>query len=292
MKFWWILALVGLPRLAASQAVSADTPVFLSVELEEVAYKAFSITSGYYTIANNIDNRQSSAFISDSPSSDEYLFFAQHQPSYYFLVHRQREVLRMIVLQQRVKNNQSLFFYTVMNPVSGYRTQEPSQLSGELTQLRVKELLMSHVDASAYLTEDSLAYSLNQVQYPVLPFAAVREEVVALAHRLLNKDRSQAEELEEYIRAETIGGTLDFSMALSEEPQPYFSRGGVSYDKNDFSVLLWGGAVRMLGVYSIDSARVLWEKIQQRALTDPESKALRKGFAEQDRSAHRSLPQQ
>ena len=288
----WFVLFVGwlTSGLAIAQPGGYDESVFNSIELEEVAYDGFSITSGYYTIANNIDNQQSSAFISHTPSADEYVYFAQHQPSYYFLVHRQHEVIRMIVLQQRVRNYRSQFFYTVIDPASGYRTEVSSQLTGELTQMRAKELMMSHVDSLANIAETRLVCSFNQQQYAIQPFAAVRQEVVTLAQRLLNKDRSQMEELEEYIRAETVGGTLDFRVALSKESRQHFSRGGVSYDKDMFSVLLWGGAVRMLGLSSVDNARVLWEDIKQRPLTISEAKALRKGFAEQDRSAHRSLP--
>ena len=290
MRFWWILGLLYIPLLALSQRATQEATVFNSLEIEEVAYDNFSITSGYYTIADNIANRQSSAFISDSPSTDEYIYFAQHQPSYYFLVHQQREVIRMIVLQQQVKNNRSSFFYTIMDPASGSQTKAPSKLGGELTQLRAKELLMSHIDAEARLTDARSLCSFNRVQYTVQPFEAVKKEVLALAQQLLSQDRGQAEELEEYIRAETIGGTLDFSIALAKEPQERFARGGVTYDKHDFSVLLWGGAVRMLGLCSVDSARVLWQEIQQRPLTAPESNALGQGFTEQEQSAYRSYP--
>ena len=288
MRLWWIFGMLYIPLLAFSQSEGPAMTVFNSIELEEIAYEGFSITSGYYTIANNIDNQQSSAFISNTPSSDEYLYFAQHQPSYYFLLHRQREVLRMIVLRQHVRNNRSAFFYTILDPVSSSQTKVPSQLSGELTQLRAKELLMSHVDASVDLTKDSSACLFNQLPYLVQPFDAVRQEVVALAEQLLSKDRSQEEELEEYIRAETIGGTLDFEVALAKEPQQHFSCDGVSYDKKHFSVLLWGGAVRMLGLHSVASARALWEEIQQRPLTGPEARALHKGFAEEDPSERSS----
>ena len=283
MRFLLIVGFLGMRFWAMAQTDRQDSPVFNSVELEEVAYEGFSITSGYYTIANNIDNRQSSAFISDAPSLEEYIYFARHQPSYYFLVHRQREVIRMIILQQQVRSEQSQFSYTVINPASGLRTQMPSQLSGELTQLRAKELTMSQVDPSAQqLNSETDAWCLfNQVRYPVQSFEAVRQEVVALAQQLVGKTRSQTEELKEYIRTETIGGTLDFEVALAKEPRQYFSRDGVVYNKSNFSVLLWGGAVRMLGMPSVENAMLLWEEIQQRPLTRPESQALKEGFAEE-----------
>ena len=289
MKQWLLLIAGWIPTWAVAQFGGPDASVFNSVALEEKAYDGFSITSGYYTIANNIDHPPSTAFISHTPSAEEHLYFAQHQPSYYFFIHRQREVLRIILLRQRVRDQRSEFFYTVIDPISGHRTQVPSRLGGELTQLRAKELVMSHLDPPVSLVEGDSVCLFEQNRYSVQPLADVRQEVVALAQQLLSKDQSRVKELKEYIRAETIGGTLDFEVALSVESREHFYRDGVSYGKRTFSVLLWGGAVRMLGLLSVDTAQGLWEDIQQRSLTLADAKALRKGFAEEQRAHPRSV---
>ena len=281
MRFWWILGWLSIPLLALAQRDTQEAAVFTSVELEEVTYEGFSITAGYYTIANNIDNRQSKAFISDVPSPEEYIYFARHQPSYYFLVHRQREVIRMITLEQRPHERSSTFYYTIFDPVSGYRTIAASRLSGELTQWRAQELRGRVEKGTAGTLARITLTDKMDLSYPVQPFDAVRQEVVELARRLVNKERTQAEDLEEYIRTETVGGTLDFKVALAKEARQRFSRDGVTYNKHNFSVLLWGGAVRTLGLSTVRSACLLWEDIQQRSLTVPEAEALRRGFAEE-----------
>ncbi len=135
MRLLILCILLGFSRPTRSQMSQLNQSVFMSVELSEVAYDGFSITTGYYTIGNNINNRQSLAYISDTPSPDEYIYFARHQPSYYFLVHRQREVIRMIILQQRVRGGHSQFSYAVIDPSSDQRRELPSTLSGELTAL-------------------------------------------------------------------------------------------------------------------------------------------------------------
>ena len=282
MRHWWMFGLLCMPWLAFSQPKG-----FRSVELQQVAYEEFSITAGYYPIACNINNRQSSAFISDSPSADEYVYFAQHQPSYYFLLHRQHELIRIIVLQQQSRNGHSTFFYTVIDPASGDRTRIGSQLAGDITQWRADELNVGpgnddKVHRILSAATESHRFSFQQKHYRVQPYQAVWQEVKDLARDLVRSDRRQAEELEEYIRAETIGGTLDFKIALAKEPQQRFSRDGVAYNPHHFSVLLWGGAVRTLGMPSVLSARTLWEDIQQRPLTPPEYRALYKGFTEED----------
>ncbi len=254
--------------------------MFISQEIDDADYGSFSLNTSYYTISNNIDNRQSSAFISDTPSSDEYLYFAQHQPSYYFLIHRKRSVSGMILFHQQTTAHRSGFIYTIVNPATGHRREVPSRLQGELTQQRAHELVADQLISTASLLNDTV-FLLNKTRYPVLALAAVQKEVVALAQQLLGREQGKVDDLKEYIRAETIGGTLDFKATLAQEPQQRFSRHGIVYDKARFSVLLWGGAVRMLGLRSIETARALWEDIQQRPLTQPEWRALRNGFQEQ-----------
>ncbi|MGB3778338.1 MAG: hypothetical protein WA960_08255 [Tunicatimonas sp.] len=272
---WWVISFG-----AAAQSGDPDMPVFISREIDDVDYGSFSLNTSYYTIANNIDNRQSSAFISDTPSSDEYRYFAQHQPSYYFLIHRKRSVLGMILFHQRTTAHHSGFTYTIVNPATGHRREIPSRLPGALTQHRAQELVANQLVSSASFLNDTLCL-LGEIPYPVLALAAVQGEVVAMAQQLLGRQLGKTNELEKYIRAETIGGRLDFDIALAQEPQQRFSRHGINYSKARFSVLLWGGAVRMLGLRSVETARALWEDIQQRPLTQPEWRALRNGFQEQ-----------
>lgn len=254
--------------------------MFISQEIDDVDYGSFSLNTSYYTIANNVDNRQSSAFISDTPSPDEYLYFAQHQPSYHFLIHQKRSVLGIILFHQRSTAHRSSFTYTIVNPANGHRREVPSRLQGELTQQRALELVANPLMATARFLNDTV-FLVDKTRYPVLTLAAVQKEVVALAQQLLGQEQGKIDDLEEYIRAETIGGTLDFKAALAQEPQQRFFRYGIVYSKARFSVLLWGGAVRMLGLRSIENARALWEEIQQRPLTPPEWRALRSGFREQ-----------
>ncbi len=276
----WLLLIGWMLWFGAQAQTDRDTPVFISQEIDDVDYGSFSLNTSYYTIANNINNRQSSAFISDAPSSGEYLYFAQHQPSYYFLVHRQRSVLAMILLDQRTSAQQSGFSYTIVNPANGHRREVPSRLVGQLTQQRAQELTTDALVSPAIFLNDTLC-QLSGADYSVLALSKVQQEVVTLTRHLLGLAQGKTDELEEYIRAETVGGSLDFNIALDQEPQQRFSRHGIVYNKARFSVLLWGGAVRMLGLRSIENARTLWEEIQRRPLTQPEWSALRTGFQEQ-----------
>ncbi len=280
MKRWLFFIGWTISFGAVAQTASLDETVFISQEIDDINYGSFSLNTSYYTIANNINNRHSSAFISDRPLPEEYLYFAQHQPSFYFLIHRQRSVLGMVLFNQKITTGYSGFAYTIVNPANGHRREVPSRLQGDLTQQRAQELVNDQLVSPAGLMHDTLCL-LGKTRYSVLALAEIQREVVTLAKQLLGQEWGKRTDLEEYIRTETIGGTLDFSVALAQEPQQRFSRRGIVYSKSRFSVLLWGGAVRMLGLQSIENARVLWEEIQQRPLSQSEWHALRRGFQEQ-----------
>jgi hypothetical protein len=280
MKEWLFFLCYIVSFGGAAQTESTDAPVFISRDIDDISYGSFSISTSYYTINNNIDNRQSSAFISDTPSPEEYLHFAQHQPSYCFLIHRQRSVLAMVLFHPRHKATGPDFAYIIVNPASGHRREVPSRLVGQLTEKRAEEMITHQLLPAANQPNDTL-FQLGETSYSVLSFAQVRQEVATLARHFLRIEQGKTNELEGYIRTETVGGTLDFATALAREPQQRFFRHGVVYDKARFSVLLWGGAVRLLGLHSLESARTIWEDIRQRPLTPQEWQALRTGFQEQ-----------
>ncbi|HEY4797676.1 MAG TPA: hypothetical protein VII99_01245 [Bacteroidia bacterium] len=81
-----------------------------------------------------------------------------------------------------------------------------------------------------------------------------------------------------YIRTETIGGKLDYNIALKNDPQKFYLLDGIAYNKKDYAIYLWAKKVRTLGVASSDKAKQLWQDIYDRALTDPEERALIKGY--------------
>lgn len=82
----------------------------------------------------------------------------------------------------------------------------------------------------------------------------------------------------EYIKKETIGGELDFNIVLEKEKQSLILYEGIAYNKKDFAIFLWGKKVKIIGINSSKKATKLWEEINKRSLTEPEKKALIRGF--------------
>ena len=84
----------------------------------------------------------------------------------------------------------------------------------------------------------------------------------------------------DFIKSETINGKLDFYNVLVKEGKgkTFSVYDGVAYNPRKFAILLWGQAVKRLGIKSVKKATILWESIYKRKMTEPEKNALKKGF--------------
>jgi hypothetical protein len=87
-----------------------------------------------------------------------------------------------------------------------------------------------------------------------------------------------------YIKSQSLNGRLDFQKKLIDEGKEnkLLLYDGVAYSPEDFSILLWGKAVRRLGVSSIGDARGLWEEIYGKEMSGSDKKALKKGYNSPD----------
>lgn len=91
---------------------------------------------------------------------------------------------------------------------------------------------------------------------------------------------AQKEDLIKSIKEESVGGSLDFAKTIEEKysSAPFIRFGDILYNKKDFAILMWGAKVKTLGIELLDEAIKLWEEINKKKLTIPESKALKIGF--------------
>jgi len=80
-----------------------------------------------------------------------------------------------------------------------------------------------------------------------------------------------------YVQREAVpGGRLDFEKDLSDDGLSVVD--GVAYSKRHLALLIWGQAMKRVGVRDADTAIALYEKVRSVHLNDLERKALRKGF--------------
>lgn len=82
----------------------------------------------------------------------------------------------------------------------------------------------------------------------------------------------------EYIKKESLGGSLDFKKILEKDEHAFFLYGNFAYSKKDFAIFLWGKKVKDLGLTSAKKAVELWQELYSHQLTSPEERALVRGF--------------
>ena len=102
--------------------------------------------------------------------------------------------------------------------------------------------------------------------------------LVLLASNISTSQEISKEQLDEYLKIETIGGKLDFELNMKADERPFYLYDRVMYNRKDFGIFLWGAAVKKLGINSHKKAIELWEEIKERKLSKPEKKALIKGY--------------
>lgn len=258
-------------------------PIFNSDLISEEKFDNFELTSSYYNIKENISNKKSSVYVNDNPTLDEYMKFSRNLPATFFIAHKGQTVICMIVLLQKSDNGKTILTYNIVNPNTKKSIQIPCGVWGEINEKRADELLKLKPDTTSAvidLPNNGKGLLFNGMVYRIQPFDKLKAEVIEIVNQIMGSGK-QTEEIkdpEEYIKKETIGGKLDFKIALEKETTPFFLQDGVAYNKKDFAIYLWGKKVKMLGISSAKKAAKLWEEINNRELTTPEKKALEKGF--------------
>lgn len=249
-------------------------PIFNSEKIENFTLENVDIISSYYTIKDNIDNKQSSVFINENPTSDDYWNFSSKLPSYYFMIADKGNVKGMLMLIP--KNEDDSFFYNVVIPSKNESFQIPSKLKGKITENRAKELATIKKN-KAIINDDVLKF--NSKDFQILKYNDVIEEVKSIVkEKFIDNHNDENSNLENYIKTESKGGKLDFKNTVEKYEGAFINFDGILYNKKDFAILMWAAAVKKTGITEINKAQSLWQEINERDLTEPELKALRKGF--------------
>jgi hypothetical protein len=254
-----------------SQFDKNGNPIFNSEKIESFRVENVEVVSSYYTIKNNIDNKQSSVFINENPALDDYWNFSNDLPSYYFMIVDMGKVKGMLML---IPKDDS-FFYNVVIPDKNENFQIHSKLKGKITENRAKELA-DIKKIKAILIDDVLKF--NNKDFQVLKYNDVIEEVKNIVkERIIHHDDQNAA-LEKYIKTESKGGKLDFKDSVEKYEGAFINFDSILYNKKDFAILMWAAAVKKVGIADLNNAQRLWQEINERNLSEPELKALRKGF--------------
>ena len=120
---------------------------------------------------------------------------------------------------------------------------------------------------------------------PLLTFSCLL--ALPLHHSMAQTDSTQAkygitQEQYQYVLTESAkGGKLDFEAQMGEK---YFVLiDSIAYDRRSGALVVWGQAMKQLGVRTAEAAVSLYQEILQDTLRVPQRKAIMHGFNRQRR---------
>lgn len=281
-NFITITIFTFISLLSYSQIDKNGNPIFNNEFIENIAVNKFTISMNYYTIENNIDNKNSSVFVSENPTIQEYIKFARNYPSYFAIVTEDNVAKFMLMLLQKNNGSETTFFYNIIDVKTSRSIEATCKVWGEITEKRVDEMIENNYDSTAekgaIVGTNKRQFSYDKMIYGYQSYDKVKEEIIAISKQLMTPQLTTKKEIREYIKNETVDGELDFNKALEKKEGGLLLYDGIAYNKKDFAFLLWGKKVKILGLKSSKSAIKLMQEIKGKKLTKPEKKALKKGF--------------
>lgn len=126
-------------------------PIFNSVHLTSVPLPHCTVDAYYYTMTNNIENPGSSAFVSEAPTAEQAESFAVTRPSYFFIVHSNRNASCMVMLDEVGKTRplRGKYLFTIIRGPKERADRVLLPYTAPLTQHRAEELAAGSWDPNA-----------------------------------------------------------------------------------------------------------------------------------------------
>lgn len=264
-----------------SQTDKHGNPIFNSVTLAEEKVDDYQLNSNYYTLANNIANKNSSVFISEKPSLDQIEVAATKLPADFFLVIRDGSPIKTIMIAD--KSTEKVFF--TINPSDGSNEIYPCDIKGDITENRAKEIIEQKFDANAKISGGKLFF--NNKEFSIITNEEIKNKIKKLIKDKKLNERNSSEIkiadkglLKKLIIEQTKeGGKLDFFTEIKgHEMDGVQVKKGVFTTKSGIALYKWGRENYELGVNTSDDALKIWEEIKARKPNQREIEYIIMGF--------------
>ena len=263
-----------------SQTDKNGNPVFNSVSTKEETVNDFQFISNYYTLKTNIENKNSSVYISGNPTLQEIENASLRLPSDFFLMTKKQGMLNLVLLQNYPKR---IFF--VINPKTGKQSEYPCSIKGDITENRANEIIKENYDQKAKIKGDKLIF--NNKEFTIIAAKEIRKAVLELIEKenlsvgenpnlkLLSK-----EELKTLVLIESKeGGKLDFFTEIKgHEYDGIQIKPGVFSTKIGIALYKWGRANFELGVNTVGDVLSNWSELKGRQANQREREYIEMGF--------------
>ena len=263
-----------------SQTDRNGNPVFNSIITNEQEFEEFNLVFNYYTIKNNIENKNSSVFISENPTLDEVEKFATELPSDFFLITKNQQISNLILIVSEPKMT-----FVVINMATNKRSEYDCKLRGDITENRANEIIKAKYDTDAKIKEGKLYF--NNKKFKIITNAEINDAVLSLINKeKLDKSNpseikmSSQEELKNIILIETKeGGQLDyFTEIKGHENEGIQIKPGVFSTKLGIALYKWGRAAFENGINTLDDAYKIFAEFKERELNQKEKEYIKLGF--------------
>ena len=279
MKGTLTALLLFLATHSYSQKDSQGNPIFNSVSTGEDTIGDLRLLSNYYTLKNNIDNKGSSVYISDSPTLDE-IANAIRLPSDFFVVMKGQNVI-CIIMPTIYPEKQ----ITVLDPDTRELKHYKFSIKGDISENRANELIKDKYDSAATIQKDKLVFNNRRLR--IAPNEEIKRAVLDLIKKEKLGDRVPSkmkmlskEELRAYILKETReGGKMDFFTPIKgHEYDGVQVKPGIIGTKLEISLMAWGRACFDLGVNTEEDALSIFAEFKGRPLNVREQETIKRGF--------------
>ena len=276
--------LTTLLMLIATQCFSQTdhngNPVFNSISLSEDTVKDFNLLGNYYTLKNNIENKNSSVYISKRPTLNEIENAALSLPSDFFVVSKKQATLNLIMILNKPTRQ-----YFVLNPTTGKQVQFPCSINGDITENRANEIITEKFDLNAKINGGKLFF--NNKSFTIISSQVIKKNILDLieAQKLSIGDTSSMkiltkDELKKIVVKESKeNGKLDFFTEIKgHEMDGIQIKPGLFDTKIGIALYKWGRANFELGVNTVEDALEFWAEFKGRPANIREKEYIKLGF--------------
>lgn len=263
-----------------SQTDNNGNPVFNSILTNEKEIDNFMLITNYYTLKNNIDNKHSSVFISETPSLKQIEESAITLPSDFFLLTKERKMVVMILLQNDPKRE-----FMTIEVKTNKQSIFPCKLKGDITENRANEIIKEKYDENASISNDILNF--NGKKFKIISNQEIEKAVLALIKKEKLDKKAVSDvmipsqnEIKSYILFETKeNGNLDFFTKIEGEEQDGVQiKPGVFTTKQSVALYQWGRACFDIGVNTIEDAYEIFAEYQGKPVNERDKEYIKAGF--------------
>ena len=263
-----------------AQTDKNGNPVFNSVSTNEKSIDNFLLISNYYTLRNNIENKQSSVFISEKPTLDQIEKAAINLASDFFILTKESKMVVMVMLQNDPKRE-----FMTITMATKKQSIFPCKLSGDITENRANEIIKEKYDTTATIENGKLKF--NGKSFKIISNQEIEDAVWKLIkdEKLDKKKPSDImmpskKELKNYILTETKeGGKLDFFTEIKgKEFDGVQIKPGVFTTKQSIALYKWGRACYDIGVNTIEDVYEIFAEFKQKELNQRDKEYIKMGF--------------